>query len=74
MALEVQSWGGRLSSDVIPEIEEKTIDSKQVGSLLILCCKEKTLLDLWKYFYRLNMGFGSTPKAMIIGFESQPNS
>ena len=70
MALEVLSWGGILSSVVIPEVEEKTIDFKQVGPLLILCCK-KSFLDLWKYINRLKIGFGSTLKGMIIGFGSQ---
>ena len=61
LALEVLSWGGGLSLDVIPEVEESPVDSKKIGSLLILCCK-KPLLDLWVCFYGLKIGFESTPK------------
>ena len=63
MALEVLSWGRRLSLDVIPEIEERPVDSKKVGLLLILCCK-KPLLDLRRCFQGLMIGFGSTPQGV----------
>ena len=63
MALEVLSWGRRLSLDVIPEVEERPVDSKKVGSLLILCCK-KPLLDLCRCFQGLMIGFGSTPQGV----------
>ena len=46
-------------------VEEKTIDSKKVGSLLILSCK-KLLLDLGKYIYRFKIGFGSASKGKKI--------
>ena len=52
-------------------LEYTPIDLKKVGSLLILCFK-KLLLDLWKYFHSLKIGFGSTPKVLKIGFGSQP--
>ena len=51
------------------EVEEKAIESKKVGSVLILCYK-KPLLDLGKYAHRLKIGFGSTPKGFKIGFGS----
>ena len=50
-------------------LEERSNDFKKVGSLLNLYCK---ILDLWKYFHGLKRGFGSTPKGLRIGFESQP--
>ena len=37
-------------------------------SLLILCCM-KPLLELWKYFPRLKIGYGSTLKMLKIGLE-----
>ena len=35
--------------EVIPEVEERLIDSKMVNSWFIFCCK-KHHVDLWKYF------------------------
>ena len=61
-----------MSLDVIQQVEEKTIDSKKVGSLLILSCK-KLLLDLGKYIYRFKIGFESTSKGTKICFGCQPN-
>ena len=58
-----------MSLDVNLEVQEKTIKSKKVGSVLILCYK-KPLLDLGKYAYRLKIGFWSTPKGFKIGFGS----
>ena len=55
--------------DVNLEVQEKTIKSEKVGSVLILCYK-KPLLDLGKYAHRLKIGFGSTPKGFKIGFGS----
>ena len=57
------SWDRRLSLDVIPEVEERPVNSKKVGSLLILCCK-KPLLDLCRCFQGLMIGFGSTPQGV----------
>ena len=47
--------------DVIPQAEERPVDSKKDGLLLILCWN-KPLLDLWMCFHGLKVGFGSTPQ------------
>ena len=62
--------------EVNRKIEEGLSEYRPIGFLksciiVVFFCKN-LLLDLWKYFHGLKIGFGSTPEGLKIGFGSQP--
>ena len=51
-------------------LEYRPIGFKKVRSFLVFFFKN-LLLDLWKYFHGLKIGFGNTPKGLKTVIETQ---
>ena len=58
MCFRITLMGMKIRTEIIPEVEERVIGSKKVGSLLIICCK-KPRIDLWKYSALVEVGLSN---------------